>query len=46
MQQNQTCKKMQQKLIYLSLFAKEVDLVNLKSNIDKLDIDKPKKRSN
>ena len=37
---------MQQKLIYLSLFAKEVDLVNLKSNIDKLDIDKPKKRSN
>ena len=37
---------MQQKLIYLSLFAKEVDLVNLKSNIDNLDIDKLKKRSN
>ena len=37
---------MQQKLIYLSPFAKEVDSVNFRSTIDKLDIDQLKKRSN
>ena len=33
---------MQQELIHPSSFAKKVDLANLKSDVDKLDIDKLK----